>query len=158
MEWGAEPSRVAGIDIRAQAVARAQALSPQLTIRLGSAEALPWDGESFHLVCQQTVLSSVLDPSRRLGIASEMSRVLRPGGFVLWYDFFYDNPRNSDVVGLGAAEIRRLFPDFRASIRRITLAPPVARRLPTWSLPLSYQLLASVPLLRTHYLALLRKP
>jgi SAM-dependent methyltransferase len=158
LEWGADPAHVTGIDIRAQAVARAQALSPQLTIRVGSAEELPWDRESFQLVCQLTVLSSVLDPGRRLRIAQEMSRVLRPGGHVLWYDFFYDNPRNPDVVGLGAAEIRRLFPDFQPSIRRVTLAPPIARRLPAWSLPLSYQLLASIPLLRTHYLALLRKP
>jgi SAM-dependent methyltransferase len=158
LEWGASRTRVAGIDIRPVAVERARELSPGIAIRLGSAEDLPWEDEAFGLVCQQTVLSSVLEPRRRQRIAAEMSRVLRGQGFVLWYDFFYDNPGNPNVVGLRMSEIRQLFPHFDVTVKRVTLAPPVARRLPQWTLPLSYELLRSVPLIRTHYLALLRKP
>jgi hypothetical protein len=61
-----------------------------------------------------------------------MLRVLRPGGRILWYDFFRNNPTNPNVRGVGAAEIRALFPGRRIELRRVTLAPPLAgwRRSP----------------------------
>jgi len=70
----------------------------------------------------------------------------------------YDNPRNPDVRGVRAGEIRSLFPGFEIHLRRITLAPFIARRLPESLLPVLYPLLAAIPLLRTHYLGLLVKP
>jgi SAM-dependent methyltransferase len=111
----------------------------------------------FDLVCQHTVFTSILDPVLRQQIASEMARVLRPGGAVLWYDFLYDNPRNPDVRGAGAKEIRDLFQSFDIHLSKVTLAPFIERRLPKLGLPLWYWLLTSLPPLRTHYLALLVK-
>jgi len=110
------------------------------------------------LVCQHTVFTSILDPTIKQQIAAEMARVLRPGGAVLWYDFMYNNPRNPDVRGIKADEIRSLFLAFQLHLRRITLAPFIARRLPELLLPVLYPLLATIPLLRTHYLGLLVKP
>ena len=37
-------------------------------------------------------------------VAAEMLRVVKPQGLILWYDFRYNNPRNSNVRGIGAAE------------------------------------------------------
>ena len=54
--------------------------------------------------------------------------------------------------------MRALFPGYRIELRRITLAPFLARRIPEPLLPLLYPLLGAVPLLRTHYLGLLVKP
>ena len=62
-------------------------------------------------------------------IAREMLRVLKPQGSILWYDFFMDNPRNSNVRGIGRRELASLFPDCRIWLRRVTLAPPLARRI-----------------------------
>jgi hypothetical protein len=87
-----------------------------------------------------------------------MIRVLRRKGAVLWYDFAYNNPRNPDVHGVGAREVRALFPGFDASLLRVTLAPPIARRLPERLLPVLYPLLSSISPLRTHYLGFLIKP
>jgi SAM-dependent methyltransferase len=157
IEWGVAPERAAGIDIREEAVETSRRLCPSSAIKLGSAETLPWPNASFDLVSQITVFSSVLDADRRRRIAAEMIRVLRPSGVVLWYDFFYDNPANPNVVGIRRRELSALFPGFIASVRRLTLAPPISRRLPEWSLPLSYQMLQSVPFLRTHYLGLFHR-
>jgi len=33
-------------------------------------------------------------------IAGEMLRVLKPSGFILWYDYHMNNPKNPDVRGL----------------------------------------------------------
>lgn len=52
---------------------------------------------------------------------------------------------------------QRLFRDFHMDLQRITLLPPVACRLGP-AMRLLYPVLAAVPPLRTHYLALLVKP
>ncbi len=158
VQWGASPGSLAGIDLREGAVERARALGPAMDLRVGSAESLPWPDASFDLVCQQTVFTSILDGGMRRRVAAEMARVLKPGGAVLWYDFVYDNPRNADVRRVPPGEVRALFPGFAAHLVRVTLAPPIARRIPAAALPLLYPLLAALPFLRTHRLGLLVKP
>lgn len=158
LQWGAVPERLAGIELRSEPVQKACYLNSNLDVRCGSATELPWPDASFDLVCQHTVFTSILDPEMKRQIAGEMNRVLRSGGAVLWYDFMYDNPRNPDVHGVKTDEIRLLFPGFGIHLHRITLAPPIARRLPESLLPVLYPLLAAISLLRTHYLGLLGKP
>jgi hypothetical protein len=85
-----------------------------------------------------------------------MVRVLKPGGVVLWYDFRFNNPRNLEVRGIEAAEIRSLFPECSVDLKKVTLAPPLARRV----VPISWtsaELLEKLPFLRTHYLGVIRK-
>jgi SAM-dependent methyltransferase len=158
LEWGALPPNLAGIDLQPEAVGRARQLSPGLDVRCGSAVYLPWPTGYFDLVCQFTVFTSVPDIDMRRRVASEMDRVLRPGKGILWYDFTYDNPSNPDVRGVKARDIRGLFPDYDVRLRRITLAPPLARRIPVGLLPVAYPLLAAIPLLCSHLIGLLIKP
>ena len=68
------------------------------------------------------------------------------------------NPMNPDVKQVTEKEVQELFPGFQMHMRRLTLAPPLARQLPEFLLPVLYPLLASIPLLRTHLLGLLIKP
>ena len=75
------------------------------------------------------MLSSILDDGVRHAIASEMLRVLRPGGAVLWYDIRVDNPDNPDVRRVARDEIEALFPGCRVALTRATLAPPLTRLL-----------------------------
>jgi SAM-dependent methyltransferase len=157
LQWGAKTENLAGLELRPEPVAYAQSLNPQLDIRCGSAHELPWPDESFDLVCQQTVFTSILDLNLKLQIASEMSRVLKPAGAILWYDFIYDNPRNPNVRGIPGKEIYKLFPALEINLHKITLAPPIARRIPEKLLPVFYPLLVMFPWLRTHYLGLLIK-
>jgi hypothetical protein len=98
----------------------------------------------------------VLESRVRRLIADEIQRVLAPNGALLWYDFAYDNPRNSNVRGIKRNEIRELFPALSGDIRSVTLAPPLARLLTPKSLRLA-QFLESIPLLRSHLIAVLVK-
>jgi len=156
IHWGADPARIAGIDLSEARLAKARQRAPQADLRAGDAAALPWPDRSFDLVIQSTVFTSILDTQVRREVAAEMLRVLRPSGLILWYDFFRNNPRNHNVRGVPDAEIRALFPGCRADLQRTTLAPPVARVVA----PLSWTLalwLEKVPLLRTHYLGVIRR-
>jgi SAM-dependent methyltransferase len=93
----------------------------------------------------------------RRKIAGEIDRVLAPGGRLLSYDFAFDNPSNPDVRGIRPAEIRRLFPGFSMTARRITLAPPLGRAIGHLG-PTIYFLTSKIRFLCTHYLCLLEKP
>src|SRR5262249_38083727 len=85
-------------------------------------------------------------------IAGEMLRIVKPKGAILWVDFRFNNPRNPNVRGIGAREIRDLFPDCEVKLSSTTLAPPIARRIVpvSWTLGLA---LESLPFLLTHYAA-----
>lgn len=157
LQWGALPEHLAGIDLRPEPIEKAKNINPNLDLRCGSATKLSFPDANFDLVCQYTVFTSILDSGMKRKIAAEMDRVLKPGGAVLWYDFFYNNPTNQDVQGVKKTEIKALFPHYRHHFRKITLAPPIARRIPEALLPIFYPLLSAIPILRTHYLAVLIK-
>jgi hypothetical protein len=104
---------------------------------------------------QSTVFTSILAHDIKKRVAMEMIRVTRRGGAILWYDYFRNNPRNSDVRAVPATEIRELFPKCAIQLERLTLAPPLARAVAPASWALA-ALLEAIPLLRTHYLGIIR--
>ena len=110
----------------------------------------------FDFVVQSTVFTSVLDPKVKMQIAGEMLRVLRPKGSIIWYDFRFNNPRNPDVRGIKAKEVRSLFPGCHAEFLKVTLAPPLARPVARLSRSL-HAILSGIAPLRTHYLALVTR-
>ena len=162
--WGARRSDLAGIDVDESRVQRAQA---RLTcaastgrsgadIRCGDASRLPWPDAAFDLVHQSVVFTSIPVDATKQAVAGEMLRVLKPGGAVIWYDFLYNNPRNPSVRAVGAREIRALFPNCAVTLKRITLAPPIARTVAP-RLWLAAMLLEEMVLANTHYLGIIRK-
>jgi ubiquinone/menaquinone biosynthesis C-methylase UbiE len=154
-QW--EASGLHGIELDPGRLQRAKERLPSADLQTGDARHLPWADNSFDLVSHFTVFSSILNDSVRKQIAAEMLRVAKPGGVVLWYDFRVNNPRNPNVRGVTAREIRELFPGCDIRLRSVTLAPPLARAV----VPVSWiaaLLLEKLPFLRTHYLGIIRKP
>jgi SAM-dependent methyltransferase len=155
--WGADPENVYGVDLLPGSVERARRLTAQgASIECGSAAGLHFANDSFDLVIQATVFSSVLEADLRRKLATEMLRVLRPNGMILWYDILMGNPRNPNVRPVRKSEIRELFPTCQHELKRVTLAPPLVRRLAPHSW-LACSLLGTLPALRTHYLGAFRK-
>ena len=154
--WGIRESDLHGIELDGGRAQEAREILPVADLRVGDAVELPWEDEAFQMVVVSTVFTSVLDNQVRRLIADEIVRVLAHEGALLWYDFAYNNPRNPSVRGIGRAEIKKLFPSLRGQIRTITLAPPLARLIAPrwWSLA---TFLETIPLLRTHLIAVLIK-
>jgi len=155
---GAAPERLLGNDLQPERIDRARRVLPE-SVRLfpGDATALPFAPASFDIVYQSVVFSSVLDTAFQQRMADAMWRWVRPGGGVLWYDFTYDNPANPDVRGIPLRRVRELFPKGLMRSRRVTLAPPISRRVVRIH-PSMYGLFNALPLLRTHLLCLIEKP
>src|SRR5919108_5309266 len=157
IKWGATPEHVHGIDLLPARVARARQLSPSaVQISCGSAAELAFPDSTFDIVLQATVFTSILDPNMKRRIAAEMLRVVKPQGLILWYDYHVNNPRNPDVRGVSKTEITRLFPGCTIHLRRLTLLPPLTRRLARYSW-LMCALLSQLPWLCTHYVGVIRK-
>ena len=157
IDFGAEPANCFGIDLFRKSLAGAQQLNPNITFIEGSGAELPFPNGEFDLVFQFTVFTSVLEVSVRRAMASEILRTLRPGGYFVWHDFAYSNPRNDKVRGIGRREIRKLLADFSLKFRRVTLAPPIGRAAVKIS-PSFYRVLNAIPLLRSHYFCFAQKP
>jgi SAM-dependent methyltransferase len=156
--WGARPENLYGVDVRPSALEMAQTTFPQSAFTLLDNGAIQPANASKNIVFQNLVFSSILGEMRKLA-ATEIIRVLRPGGFVFLCDLTVNNPANPDVRALRVNDIRQLFGDLEPVYsKRVVLAPPLARRLVPGFRVAGSVLEASLPFLRTHMFVALRKP
>jgi 2-polyprenyl-3-methyl-5-hydroxy-6-metoxy-1,4-benzoquinol methylase len=156
--WGARAENCVGADLRDTRFAEWRAAHPDLKITLITqpAHELDHPDASYDVIHHSMMLSSVPDPDLRLAIARNMWRMLKPGGFIVSFDFWI-NPINRNTVGIRHRELRRLFPSAALRFSRTTtVAPPLARiavkihpGLPVW--------LESLRILNTHTLVALQE-
>lgn len=157
LRFGFSPSRLTGIELLAERAAQAREVLPQL-LKLYTGDALQVNLPSCSqdIVYQAVVFSSLLDDDFQKRLAEKMWSWVKPGGAVLWYDFVYDNPSNADVRGVPLKRVKALFPEGRFYAKRMTLAPPIARRICQLH-PALYHAFNWVPWLRTHILCWIEK-
>jgi SAM-dependent methyltransferase len=156
VKYGANPKNLYGIDLLEERIEKARELNPSIDFRCGDASNLPYEDHFFDIVMQFTVFTSILDSGMKEGIASEMLRLLKADGTIIWYDYYVNNPWNADVKGVKKKEIQELFPNCALSLKRVTLAPPIVRALVPVSTLLCL-MLEKIPFLRTHYLGMIRR-
>lgn len=148
---GLNASQLHGSELIPGRVSVARGKYPHLPFTCADGRNLPYRDGTFDVVCQYTVLSSVLDDGIKAAIAKDMLRVTRKGGLVVWYDFWL-NPVNPQTKGIRKGEIRRLFPECSIRFHKVTLAPPLTRMI----VPVSRNfagVLESLRVLNTHYMA-----
>lgn len=153
LNFGASPRNLYGIDLLADRLPRARAQLPASHFLNADGQNIPLSAQSFDVILQYTALSSILDSQLRKNIAQDMLRVLKPDGVILWYDFWL-NPTNPQTRGIRPKEIRELFPNCDFEFHKITLAPPLARKI----VPISWGLalfLEGLKIFNSHYLAII---
>jgi ubiquinone/menaquinone biosynthesis C-methylase UbiE len=148
---------VSGLDLQPERIDEARAKVPEARLVVGSADDLPFDDRSFDVVCAITLMSSLPSERMEADATREIGRVLRPGGWLVWFDLRYDNPSNPAVHGIDRIRLRELFPGWEQDIRSSTVLPPIARRLGP-ATPFLYPILEAIPPLRSHLIGRLRCP
>lgn len=157
LRFGFTPDNLSGIELLPERAEGARRRLPaDVRIREGDASTAGLAPESQDIVFQSVVFSSLLDDRLQEELAASMWHWVKPGGGVFWYDFTYDNPWNKDVRGVPVRRIKELFPDGRIVVRRVTLAPPISRRVCRIYAP-AYHLFNIAPFLRTHVLCWIAK-
>ena len=149
---GFDPHKLVGCDLlEERADAARHRLPAACSVLTGDASTLSFEEESFDIVMQSTVFTSLLDIDYQQQLADRMWQLTNEDGGIVWYDFAYDNPRNPDVRGIRLRRVRELFPAAEVRVWRTTLAPPISRRV-TPIHPQLYSVFNALPLLRTHLL------
>ena len=154
-QCGAQRNHLCGLDLRVDQIALARANSPGTHFVCGDARQLSFPDHYFDVVICNNLFGSILDQGIADSVATEVRRVVKPRGLIVWCDSRYRNPRNRNVRGYSAREIQRCFPGCRIELRSITVLPPLARRLGRFT-PMLYPMLARIPLLRVRYLGTIR--
>jgi SAM-dependent methyltransferase len=156
LSYGVAGDKLFGVDLMPSLLRRAAHRLPHIALACADGQSLPYAAQTFDLVLQYTMFSSILDAQVKANIAREMLRVLKPDGMIIWYDFWL-NPANRATRGIPLREVRALFPSCRLLWRRITLAPPITRRLVRVSWLLC-ALLEKLRLFNSHLLVAIRPP
>lgn len=153
---GASNENLFGIDLSDERIDRARSYNSSINFELGTG-GLPYENGKFDLVSAITVFTSILGDDLRKSLAHEMIAVLKDFGYVLIYDFNYNNPKNDQVRALTVNQVKELFPGCKISRVRMTLAPPISRPISRFSITLAYLMEVFLPFLRTHTLYLIQK-
>ena len=173
---GFRPAALCGVDLVPERLASLRQRLPGAGTACADIAALPFRDGAFDLVLQVHCFHTVLSPVHRLRMAAEAWRVLRPGGWVLWYDL---RPRplpwvqpwavtaahllqpeppapgtGIPIRPLSRAEVRCLFPEGDLRLEPHGLDPALGRRVPgEWS----ERFLELLPPLQTNLLGGIRK-
>lgn len=128
LRLGIPAHQIYGVDLSEHRVRDAQAQGFG-HVALASGSALPFESNSFDLVVQNVMFSSIIDEATRQAVAAEMLRVLRPGGWVLWYDAAQVASKDPHFRGVPKHEVLTMFPDVRWNWQRITTHLGLLRRI-----------------------------
>jgi ubiquinone/menaquinone biosynthesis C-methylase UbiE len=157
LDMGASPGDLHGIDVHEPSLEVARSLSPHIAFTLFNGWEIPFPDSSFDLVTQFVVFSSISLLELRRHIAAEMLRVLRPRGYVFWWDTLQLADRNAGGEALDAAS---LFPTLDRKQLKIGRQPTLGEcvRVPPRVRPFVRGALDRLPLVNyppTHAAALL---
>ncbi len=153
---GASEKNICGIDLREKRLNIAKKSFPKANFELMDARKIKFPDQSFDFINVFTVLTSILDSDHRHSVSKELVRILRPGGYILYYDFRFNNPFNKNVRGIKLEEIKLLFPNMEKDLKLITVFPPMIRMLSGLAKNL-YPVFSKTSFLKTHYLSLIKK-
>jgi ubiquinone/menaquinone biosynthesis C-methylase UbiE len=156
-DLGAIPRNVFGVDLILQRLQEGRSMDESLLLTCGEAGALPYPAGYFDIECQFTMMSSVIDHDSQARISAEMMRVLGQDGLIISLDMYRPSRRkNARVSGISRERLHELFPGCSILIERVSLHPRLVEPMAAHSVLLC-DLLAHIPLLTVHYLAVIRR-
>lgn len=153
---GFKSKNISGVEVIEERFNRLKQLLPDTNLKLNSGFNIPFEDNSFDLIIQSTVFSSVLNPDSRKQLADEMIRVLKPNGKIFFYDLKYPNPWNKNVLKIDKKELNFLFNYHHKKSVSVTLNPVIVRKLAKYSIILC-EILEQTPVFCSHYYTVITK-
>jgi SAM-dependent methyltransferase len=161
LEWGVDSANCVGTEFLSDRVDRARQISPKdIYYHLGGLDFNMKRGvkKDFDLVSAHMVFSSILDEKERRDLADQMWNKTCSGGWIMIFDFRYNNPSNSDVCKVTRKELDVWWPGSEKLYLTGVLAPPLARKLAGEGYLIAELLTLFFPFLRSHFVYMVKKP
>lgn len=117
--FGANPQRLVGVEFMPDRLAAARLAYPALHFEPAPGDRIPLPDGSCDLVICSLVFSSVHSADLRQRLAEDCARVLRPGGYVFWWDLFH----LADLEPPATLDPRALFPGWSITEQRVAWRP-----------------------------------
>jgi len=153
---GLRPERIVALDLLRDYPRIARRSHAWLAALQADGALLPLRDDSFDIVYQSTMLSSVLDRDRRTRILHEVRRVLARRGLFVSYDTRYPNPWNRNTRPVSSAEIAAAFPGCHVRVHSTTPIPQLIRLI-RFLPQAAWRAIEGIPPLRSHLLVVVRK-
>ena len=153
IELGAEADNIYAFDADIEILSEAGHTIKGPVFTLTDGTTLPYPNDTFD-VAVLFLYMSVLEPaSVRPRAANEITRVLRPDGYIIWYDTMEKG--GGYLWGLEPVEIAQLFPGYELKLRRFGLRYRWATRTVYKSFEAA-RLLARTGLAKSHVIGILK--
>ncbi len=157
---GFRPANLTGIDLMPERLKLTAECLPGVKLVHGSGSHMAaFDSDTFDVVCEQFCFCHIPDADITPKIASEMLRVVKPGGFIFLLDWRM-NASWRQIYGVTQKDMRVMFEIGKktdlVSVFPSHLWPPVGNLLSRYARPF-YPLVSLVPFLIGARLTLLRK-
>lgn len=156
IQYGTIPGNLYGIDLIGERIKKAKEISANIHFIEGNASKLPYQSNFFDIISQYTVFTSIIDKDVKASVASEMIRVLRKSGIIVWYDMKISNPFDKNIKSIGKKEIIKMFPDCECVFYSVTLNPIISRILAKISVVFC-SVIESLKIFNSHYFVIIRK-
>jgi len=121
LDMGAIAENIFGVDVNEEWLAEGRKISPQISLQVCDGIHLDFPDENFDLVTQYVVFSSIGSPELRQFVAGEMWRVLKPGGYIFWWDLKKMAVSLDDKHKKEALSYEELFPNIPS--KRLDIRP-----------------------------------
>ena len=86
LEYDAQPANLIGIDISNERFDAGRSKNPSIALVQSDGIIIPFEDAHFDLVTQFVTFSTIPTVSLRQQVAKEICRVIKPGGYVFWWD------------------------------------------------------------------------
>ena len=120
VELGMDPQDGLGVDVSDERFQEGLKKNPSIRMMKTDGMTIPAASESFDLVVQFTCFMCIPSYDFRRRVANEMARVLKPGGYIFWWDV-----PASDVPGVPPERLcpRDYFSDMPIRVEDVSMMP-----------------------------------
>lgn len=157
IRYGAQSVNLHGVDLMEYRITDAIGNNPGINFACGDASELQFESGTFDITVQITAFTSIIDDELKKKIALEMIRCTKPGGLILWVDFFLTNPfkRDKNVKAIGKTEIHNLFQKHNIRLTRAILTRPAVKLIAPYSI-IACELLEKLSIFNSFYIGAIR--
>lgn len=133
LKFGVQDKDIYGLDLIIERLLTPKKIYKNVKLINNDSQFIPFKSKSFDIIFQFVVFSSILDDNVCKNIASEMLRVLKDDGMIIWYDAHGGKMMSEHTRSFSENQIKKYFPNCKYEFKRIIPKTQLSLRLSKYS-------------------------